>query len=132
MKTKFLEDLEDWKNEIRIIRHKLQEAGPGVWVRFFSLTGTVVVLFFLIKALISGAGLILPHSGDFLSSMSGVATRVNTFDETAQMEDFNSPLRHPEHIVLLGKQVANIKPSATSTSKPMVAFEIFVEAGSKE
>ncbi|MEQ1878595.1 MAG: flagellar basal body-associated FliL family protein, partial [Bdellovibrionia bacterium] len=84
--------------------------------------------------LLVGGGLLPPkfRSTDYLSSLETVATNIESFDPAEPMEDFNSPLRHPEHVVILRKVAVNLRPSRTSSASPMAIFELFVEAGSKD
>ncbi len=55
-----------------------------------------------------------------------------TYDPDEELEDFFSPLRLPEHVVLLEKMVVNIQPSPSSEKNPMGYFEFYLEADSQE
>jgi flagellar basal body-associated protein FliL len=68
----------------------------------------------------------------FLTSFGKVADHSYEYDDNEPMEDFNSPLRHPEYVVLLDKVVVNLKPTSGSSTNPMGMFEFYVEAGSQE
>ncbi|HEX4923687.1 MAG TPA: flagellar basal body-associated FliL family protein [Bdellovibrionales bacterium] len=96
------------------------------------LAGALVLLVYFGTRLIGGGGLPLPQLKDYMSSLEPVAEKVTKYDVTQPMEDFNSPLRHPEHVVLLRKIVVNLRPSEGSTRNPMAAFELLIEAASRD
>ncbi len=68
----------------------------------------------------------------YLTSFEDVSSMIHFFDKTETMEHFDSPLRHPEYIILYEKFVVNLKKKWRSTKKPMGAFELYVEGSSKE
>jgi flagellar basal body-associated protein FliL len=86
----------------------------------------------LIRSLMRGQIIGFAEHEDFISSFDQVAGKITEFSEDTEMEDFNSPLRHPEHIVLLHKIIVNLKASANSGSRPMAAIELYVEASNRE
>jgi flagellar basal body-associated protein FliL len=67
----------------------------------------------------------------FLRSWEQVATRVEDLKPDEPFEEFNSPLRNPEYVVLYKKMFVNLKAKGESRN-PMAAFEIFIEASSQE
>jgi flagellar basal body-associated protein FliL len=118
--------------EAKIGFQNFKKATKDSKATIFGLLVTAVLFLYFLKLLVTGRGLSFPETPEYMSSFEPVASRIVTFEESAEMEDFNSPLRHPEHVVLLRKIVVNLKRSAKSTQKPMAIFELFIEAGSKD
>lgn len=67
-----------------------------------------------------------------ISSLEQVADQSFTYSETAALEQFDSPARHSDYTVLLGKVFANLRPSRQTSSQPMGAFRFYFEASSRE
>jgi flagellar basal body-associated protein FliL len=85
----------------------------------------------LIGALLSGRhlpGFELP----LLTSLAEVADARFALEPGAKMEEFDSPMRAAEHIVLLDKTVANLRREPDSGPTPMGLFEFYLEASSQE
>ncbi len=89
------------------------------------------VLVFVIKKL--KAGDLLPDfKVQLVSTVAAFPDGSWTFDPEEPLEDFFSPIRLPEHVVLLEKMVVNIKPSPSSDKNPMGYFEFYLEADTQE
>ena len=75
------------------------------------------------------------YKSPFLESMADVADAAYEFDPAEPMEDFASPLRVAEHVVLLDRVVVNLRrgpnESSTTTETSMGLFEFYVEASSQ-
>lgn len=69
---------------------------------------------------------------DFVPTVAVGADASWSYDADEPMEAFYSPLRFPEHVVVLDKVVVNIKPSENSGPLPMGAFEFYFEADSRD
>ncbi len=67
-----------------------------------------------------------------VTSFTQVADEVYTYDQHSEMEQFDSPLRHSDYTVLLGKVIANLKCSNNSTIRPFGAFRFHFEASTRE
>ncbi len=68
----------------------------------------------------------------YLESFNSVASKVYHIQPGETFEPFDSPLRHPEYIVLLDKIVVNLKRTRRSDMRPMGAFEFYIDGSSKE
>ena len=78
-------------------------------------------------------GRFLPSTGEqILKSFNDVADRLVKIDPKGPIEAFDSPLRHPEYIVLLKRIVVNLQKPAGSGRNPMGMFEFYVEANNQE
>lgn len=74
---------------------------------------------------------ILPRlEADFLVSFANVADQKFTYSPDDPMEDFNNPLLHPEHVVLLERLVVNLRPE--EGSNPMGVFELYIETATQD
>lgn len=67
-----------------------------------------------------------------VTSFEQVADGVFEFAPDASMEQFDSPIRHSDYTVLLGKVVANLRPSPATSGQPMGAFRFHFEASTRE
>jgi len=104
-------------------------------LRKLQLISFVFIMFLiglLVQSILSGRLSKELNHDPFLSSFLKVAEEVIKVDPKSALESFDSPLRHPEYVVLLKKVVANLKPSLSSGAKPMAAFELYIEASSRE
>lgn len=68
----------------------------------------------------------------FMTSFADRAEEAFTFDESDHLEPFLDNIRSTPNILLIEKSVVNIRPSASSGSNPMVAFELFIEGFNPE
>jgi flagellar basal body-associated protein FliL len=68
---------------------------------------------------------------NFLTSFAKVADSSYTYEKSDSMEDFDSPLRHPEYVVSTDKLVVNLS-SRNPGHHAMGLFEFFIEAGTQE
>lgn len=82
-------------------------------------------------ALWSGWSLSLNES-PFLETLASVADAEFEVDPEGAIEEFDSPLRAAEHVVLLEKTVVNLRRVSGETTNPMGLFEFYVEASSRE
>ncbi len=69
---------------------------------------------------------------EYLTTFAKVADHAYEIEEGEAFEEFNSPLRHPEYMVLLDKFIVNVRHSPGASDNPMVMVELFLEAGSQE
>jgi flagellar basal body-associated protein FliL len=67
----------------------------------------------------------------FLRSFADIADAKFTYNKGDPMEDFNNPLLHPEHVVLIERIVANLKPPGDG-SNPMALIDVYIEVGTQE
>lgn len=90
------------------------------------LVGTVYRLF-------QGA-LLPPMKKEFISSFSEVADAVFKISPNENYENFNDPILHPEFIFSLDRIVVNLLKSenASSHSNPMAAFDLYLQADSRQ
>lgn len=132
LKEKALSEVSQLGAEAKLAWTNFKRASRKQKSNLLLLAATLVLLAYFGFRLLSGEGLPLPQLKDYMSSLEPVADKVSTYDTIRPMEDFNSPLRHPEHVVLLKKVVVSLRPSDGSTRNPMAAFELFVEAASRE
>lgn len=97
------------------------------------LVGFLVgVIGYLIQLNLKGGGWLPSINVKPLHSLAMVADSITHFDDMEPLEEFDSPLRHPEHVVLLKKMVVNLKTPMGSRRRPMVALRLFVEVSSRE
>jgi flagellar FliL protein len=77
-------------------------------------------------------GNLLPKNEvSYLRSFETVADHAYKYKEDEPLEEFDSPLRHPEYVFALDKVIVNLKgKSASSTSMGM--FEFYIETSSQE
>lgn len=68
----------------------------------------------------------------FMTSFADRAEESFTFDESDHLEPFLDNIRSTPNILLIEKSVVNIRPSASSGSNPMVAFELIIEGFNPE
>jgi flagellar FliL protein len=80
----------------------------------------------------TSGGLMPDFEVRFVPTVAIEADRSWSFDAREEWDEFNSPLRHPEHVVLLNKVVVNLRPSESSDGNPMGYFEFYLEANSQE
>jgi flagellar basal body-associated protein FliL len=95
------------------------------------LVGLAVALVLIVGRLRTGH-LLPDFEVHFIPSVAAFADQSWTYDEHEEMEDFYSPLLHPEHVVLLDKVIANLRPSEGEGQDSMGLFEFYVEASSQE
>lgn len=75
-------------------------------------------------------GQLLPDlQRSFLVSFESVADRAFKIEEKDTWENFNDPLLHPEHIVLIERIIANLAREENGAN-PMALIDIYIEAGS--
>lgn len=108
---------------------------------FLAMSGREKVLLLSLLALVAmAAGLAgavlkgkrLPgRTSPFLASMADVADEAFEFDSEEEMEEFASPLRATEHVVLLERTVANLRGGDENGKTPMGLFEFYVEGSSQ-
>lgn len=67
-----------------------------------------------------------------VTSFEHVADGVYEFAADANMEQFDNPVRHSDYTVLLGKVVANLRPTPGTSGQPMGAFRFHFEASTRE
>jgi flagellar basal body-associated protein FliL len=67
-----------------------------------------------------------------VTSFEQVADNVFPFGPDTSMEQFDSPIRHSDYTVLLGKVVANLRPTPATSGQPMGAFRFHFEASTRE
>ncbi len=67
-----------------------------------------------------------------VTSFEQVADAVYVFSPDTPLEQFDSPIRHSDYTVLLGKVVANLRPTENSSGQPMGAFRFHFEASTRE
>lgn len=67
----------------------------------------------------------------YLKSFADVADARFTYPPDEPMEDFNNPLLHPEHVVLVERIIANLKPTGPDEN-PMAMLEVYIEGATKE
>ena len=92
--------------------------------------GLVVVLGVLAGRWSSGRR--LPDLGiHFIPTVAAHADASWSYDEEGPMEDFYSPIRHPEHVMLFEKLLANLRPSPGSGPNPMGHFGFYIELQSR-
>jgi len=68
----------------------------------------------------------------FMGSLIPMASSINDLKETDSFERFYNTIRIPKNIFSLRRMVINIQPSESSGPNPMVAYELSLEANSKE
>lgn len=68
---------------------------------------------------------------NFLVNLSTVATEKFEIPKDAKWVDLNDPMLHPEHIVLVERIIANLKPPGDG-SNPMALIDLYLEAGTQE
>lgn len=68
----------------------------------------------------------------FVPTVAADADHAWTIGENEEWDDFYSPLRHPEHVVLLDKVVVNLRRSESSDENPMGYFEFYLELSSHD
>lgn len=71
-------------------------------------------------------------STPYLATFEDVASSYIELTPDDEVITYNNDLLAPQHVVILNKIVVNIKPSKTSTSNPMVAFDLFVRTSNEE
>jgi len=127
---------------IRQQRLKMQAAISNFlkWFKALSSIQKINLLLFVVVSLIMvvlmgrtirGERLVHPAESPLLKSFEQVANRIEILKTDEPMEQFDSPLRNPEYVVLYKKMFVNLK-STTQNRNPMAAFEIFIEANSQE
>ncbi len=67
-----------------------------------------------------------------MTTMFSKAQEKFSFEDTAKTEPFYDNVRSTPNILLIQKSIVNIRPSASSKSNPMVAFELFIEGYTPE
>lgn len=67
-----------------------------------------------------------------VTTFEQVADGVYPFADDVTMEQFDNPIRHSDYTVLLGKVVANLRPTENSSGQPMGAFRFHFEASTRE
>lgn len=91
-----------------------------------------MVLLGLVVTLLSGGRLLPDFEIKFVPTVAAGADHAWTIGGTEEWDDFYSPLRHPEHVILLDKVVVNLKKSESSDENPMGYFEFYLELNSRE
>lgn len=100
-------------------------------INFYLLLVASLALVIVIGRSIQGLPLLSPAEFPLLRSFEEVATKITDLKVDEPMEQFDSPLRNPEYVVLYKKMFVNLKAQGVSKS-PMAAFEVFIEANSQE
>lgn len=99
--------------------------GYSAMIALTGLLGFVLTL--------SVRGRLLPNFEiQFLPTVALEADHAWTIAQNEEWDDFYSPLRHPEHVILLDKVVVNLRKSENSDENPMGYFEFYLELNSRD
>lgn len=101
-------------------------------LQLFALILLVVITSLFAHLVITRQTFSFTKKDKYLTSFEAVADQIISIEKDAEWEEFKNSLRDPEYIVLIKKMIVNLKPTARSTSKPMAAFELYIETSSKE
>jgi flagellar basal body-associated protein FliL len=100
-------------------------------VNLYLLIAASLALVVVVGRTIQGLPILSPAEFPLLRSFEEVAENITDLKTDEPMEQFDSPLRNPEYVVLYKKMFVNLKAQGSSKN-PMAAFEIFIEANSQE
>lgn len=98
-----------------------------------------LVLSVIILGVLAGAMTLVAYRGGFLPNLeknflvnfSTAASETFKIEKDAKWVDLNDPMLHPEHIVLVERIIANLKPPGDG-SNPMALIDLYLEAGTQE
>lgn len=92
--------------------------------------GTTYYIFLVLKK----GGLIHYSDKLFITSFKELAQATTYYDtkDKTQVESFYDSTRTIQHIIVLQKNVVNIRPSENSSPNPMFAFELFIKGNTSE
>lgn len=94
-----------------------------LFVTLILITGASAALIYRI----STKGLIAKSEGLFMTSMQDWSQKSIVYDPATESEAFYDSLRASQNILSLEKMIVNLRPSESSGSNPMGAFEFYVE-----
>ncbi|OQW47220.1 MAG: hypothetical protein A4S09_15620 [Proteobacteria bacterium SG_bin7] len=98
---------------------------------FLTFVASTYLSYFLIMLIVTNKKLPTVNL-EGVTSFEQVADSVHEFSPEASMEQFDSPIRHSDYTVLLGKVVANLRPTQGTSGQPMGAFRFHFEASTRE
>ena len=104
---------------------KKEKALFVIFLVMIGLTSTYTYFAFVKKAFVYDGEL-------FVGSLLPLATETFEIKSTDDKEQFYNTIRIPKNIFSLRRMVINIQPSESSGPNPMVAYELSLEANSKE
>lgn len=118
-------------SKVKDLFNKLSSFSKIEMILLISIPLLILGAFFLYKKSTNGGW--MPSAYEpYLKSFDKVASQIYYYQANEPTEPFDSPLRHPEYIVLFDKMVVNLRRPYRSGTNPMGAFEIYLEGSSNE
>jgi flagellar basal body-associated protein FliL len=113
----------DLVQEFRTLRKWMK-----VQILIFTVCG--IAALFVVRNLV-GKSFMPLIDASYLPSASAQADASYAYDPETDLEDFETPLRQPEHIVVIDRYIVNLRQSENA-STTMAMIELYVEATTKD
>ncbi len=98
----------------------------------YAILAVLMALLGLVVTLLARGWPLPDFEVKFVPTVAAGADQAWAIGDLDAWDDFYSPLRHPEHVVLLDKVVVNLRRSESSDENPMGYFEFYLELSSRD